>query len=102
LDNVIAFPSKSVRDRAEIERAIREVLLDGGASQEGVATVIANMGEFLDLLDLDFKFSFPASISASVEGQFKEFSVALQERTSRLIFERVKMEVSNLASSGIG
>lgn len=98
MSNIIAFPTKPIRDRAEIERTIREFLKDGGVPDNDVETVIANMGEFLELLSLDFQFSFPAAIAASVEGQFKEFLVALQERTNRLIFERVKVEVNTIAS----
>lgn len=85
-----------------MDRILREVLLDSGASHDDAATVIANMGAFLDLLNLDFTFSFPAPIFAAVDQQFNEFFLTLQQRTHRLIFERVKMELNNLGATGTG
>ena len=99
VDNVIAFPTKSIRDRAEIERAILDVLQESGASPEETETIITNIKEFLELLELDFKFSFPDATEYSIQEQFKDFSAALHERTNRLIFERLKMEIGNVVSS---
>ena len=99
VDNVIVFPTKSIRDRAEIERAILDVLQESGASPEETETIITNIKEFLELLELDFKFSFPDAIEYAVQEQFKDFSAALHERTNRLIFERLKMEIGNVVSS---
>ena len=99
MDNVIVFPTKSVSDCTEIERAIRDVLNESGASPEETETIITNMKEFLELLELDFQFIFPTTIETSFQKQLKDFLAALHERTSRLITERLKMEICNVASS---
>lgn len=99
LDNLIVFPTRSVRDRAEIEHSMRDHLLKAGASRDETETVIANMREFLELLALDFEFSFSASAASAIEGQLSEFSAALHNRTNQLILERLTMEVKNVASS---
>ncbi len=103
MDNVIAFPVKSVRARAEIERIIRNHLQEAGASHDETEAIISNMKEFLELLELDFDFSIPSSVASAsvvsvIESQLSEFSAALKERTNQLMVERLKAEIAHVAS----
>ncbi len=98
MDNVIAFPVKSVRARAEIERIIRNHLQEAGASHDETEAIISNMKEFLELLELDFDFSIPSSVASVIESQLSEFSAALKERTNQLMVERLKAEIAHVAS----
>jgi hypothetical protein len=101
MDNIISFPSKSVRDRVEIERTMRDVMHESGINEEAANIVIANMQEFLDITSLSFQFSFPEFVAPHIQKQLQDFSLTLQERTNSLIWERLKIEIDHLKHTGI-
>lgn len=101
MDNIIAFPTKPVRDRATIERTICETLQNNGVSQEVINTILLSMDEFLQLLNFDFQLSIPSRPVPGIEHQLNLLSVALQERTKRLIIESLNMEVNHCTACGI-
>jgi hypothetical protein len=98
VENVIEFPTKSVRDRASLERAIRDGLNDEGLPPKNIETVIANMSGFIDALCFDFNFSISTADAISISRQMHEFQSLLDSRTNALISERVKMEVLRLVT----
>ena len=97
MDNVISFPTKAVRDRAELMRIVRETLQTANVPPDAAEIVVANMAEFIDLLNLDFSISVtvPAPFAASVGKQLEDFSVFLQKRTAHLLIERLKVEIKS-------
>ncbi len=97
MNNVIAFPSRAVRNQAEIKRAIRSLLETNGVDDDYIVAILGNMDEFIRLIDLQFDLTFPAALAGVVDDQLSQFTTALQERMDHLIFERLTMEVENLA-----
>ena len=95
--HVIEFPAKTVRTRIEIERSIRQLLESNRVDESYIETILGNMHDFIRLLDLDFELPHPAGTSSPLDGQLGRFSAAMQERTNQLIFERLTVEVENLA-----
>lgn len=93
MHNVITFPTRSLRDRAERERAIRAGLSDEGLSPQVVEVVMANICDFLDALELDFTFSLSPIVADAILGQIQDFQRVLDRHTSGLIGERIRMEV---------
>jgi hypothetical protein len=96
MNNIVPFPTKLVRDRADVERAIRDSLSSVGASQDTVETVLIRMNDFIELSQFEFAITLPDSTPSSVYDSFLALSTAIQERTSKLIFERVIAELHNL------
>ncbi|NMQ06267.1 hypothetical protein E4Q08_13910 [Candidatus Accumulibacter phosphatis] len=77
MENVIEFPTKSVRDRASLERAIRDGLNDEGLPPKIIDIVIANMSCFIAALCFDFAFSISTADAASISRQMNEFQSLL-------------------------
>lgn len=96
MDNIIEFPTKSVRNYSEIERGLREVLHRAGATESITNTVLQNMDEFIRLLSFDFNFSIPVESASALECQFNDFNKAFIEFIRKLLAERLNMEVRRI------
>jgi len=96
MENVVKFPSQAVRSRTEIERGIREVIRNAGASDRVADDVVRNMDEFLHILQAEFPLPVPPSAERDpdLERRINEFSTALHEYSNRLLLERVRVELA--------
>lgn len=107
MDNVIAFPTKPARDRADFERAIRDGLKDNGLPPDLIEKVMENMAEFISVTCVGFTFSISLPRSIPV-GLVDEIRFGFESGTSAgtngfinsLITERVKREVQQLIAHG--
>lgn len=100
MDNVVKFPTKSIRDRANLERQIQAGLNDEGLPRKASEIVISNMSGFIDALCWNFEFAFSTTDPTAINKQIEEFQSLIDCQTNALIRERVMMEVRNLAASG--
>ena len=69
MTNIIQFPTKPVRDRALMERAIREVLTEAGASSKMVDEICPHMKKHYEKysnMPLAFKTQLPAGMDAEL------------------------------------
>lgn len=107
MDNVIAFPTKPARDRADFERAIRDGLKDNSLPPDLIEKVMANMAEFINVtcIGLTFSFSLPRSIPVGLVDEIRAgfesgTSIGTSGFINRLIAERVNREVQQLIANG--
>lgn len=100
MGDVIEFPIQSARDQTEVERAIREVLEDGGLRNHDIESIVANMQDFLALLPFDFAFKVSAAqADDGIDEELQRLGAEIQHRTARLVQERLKAEVAALCRS---
>jgi hypothetical protein len=105
---IINFPDKNARDRADIEIGIREALTEGNLSPLQIDTLLSNISGFIEIL-AGMRYSFSVNISTTdinaVNQQailFESQSNAFLNRlTDTLIKERVTREINHLLETGI-
>lgn len=93
---IISFPAKDARDWAAIERGIIVVLRTAGVAPADDSDILRRMRAFVELLYFDVKA--PLTVPDDACGQIlialsHELSLALKERTDRLIVDRLKREL---------
>ncbi len=101
MGNVIKFPSKSSRDRAEIERAIRAALHVAGRTTHFAGVVLEGMSEFLGLVAFELSVPVLAGFDQSFQLQLDAFTVSLQKRIEGLMIERMNREIYICAAAGV-
>ena len=100
--NVIPFPTHAVREWIIIERTIRDILEEGGASPEMTKEVCARMKEVSEKFQARFEFTYQTpplpegvrtAIQDSINKALKTFADKLREYTSNLMLDRLKLEI---------
>lgn len=107
MNNIIAFPTKSARDRSDFERAVRGGLKDSGLSPELIEKVMENMAEFISITCDGFalSFSLPEVIATGLVDEIRagfesSVSAGASGFVNKLIAERVNREVHQLIAHG--
>jgi hypothetical protein len=118
MENVVEFPTKTVRDWALIERDMRASFASAGFSREVQNRLVDVMKSFWQLLNFPFNFSIPdlvieipvpvpskdqiTVISSAIAQKVGELSSEqLQDFTAKLMAERVSREISICRELGL-
>lgn len=101
MSEIIEFPTQQVRDWATIEGALLPILRKADMPKEAQAELLTRMKSFTELLQMQFAFIIPADCPAEVNREIDRFTVALHERSNRLIMERLYREIDILKISGL-
>lgn len=101
MSQIIEFPTQQVRDWAAIEKSLVPILCKADMPQEAQAELLARMKSFTELLQMQFAFSIPAGCPAEINSEIDRLAIALQERSNRLIMERLYREIDILKISGL-
>jgi hypothetical protein len=103
---VLAFPTKSVRDWAAIDKVVRSILDDSTVDEQAKATILGRLKEFFALcnrsFDITLELALPASSSSqerdmaaeSVRTALRSFEEQLHDFFNELLLERLKVEVA--------
>ncbi len=97
MDNIINFPTKSVRDWLVIERAMKEALEKSAAPPTAQERIVQRMKAFYDLLDPDLNFSIPVQFPGTISNEETlAISTQVSERASSLISEKLQAFTNSL------
>lgn len=99
MSEIIEFPAQQARDWAVIERGLLPILRKADVPQQAQTELLARMKSFTGLLHMQFSFSVPAGCPAEVNSEIDRFALTLQERSNRLIIERLYREIEVLKVS---
>lgn len=104
--DVVAFPTKAVRDWIIIERELNNVLSTAGLSTDSMTMITERMKAFYETLDAKFDLSgsvsIPGPLSAAQLSAIlnainvdigRKCSEQLQAFTNRLFMDRLKREI---------
>jgi hypothetical protein len=114
MENVVNFPTKSVRDKLIIERAMKEALEKTVLSESARTRIVENMKVFYEVLEFPFNFSVPISFPGSIPKDQRDAicsqvgekigavsSEQLQAFTNKLFFNRLYYEIDVCGELGI-
>lgn len=93
--NIIEFPTKAVQDWAVVERTLRHIMGDAGASNVLIDIVVERMKVAFDEHKFDYHLSLnlPQEYADDVGSQIEGFIKALQQHTTELLLSRLKIEI---------
>lgn len=113
MENIVNFPTKSVRDWLIIERALYDALKQAPVSASVEQRLVEKMKSFYQIMQRDFNFAIQpieaplpqAQLNAICSDIGKKMSVALNEQihafTNEIFFERFNREVEVCREIGI-
>lgn len=99
---VIQFPTRAVRDSAAIERTLRQILNQCGASPDMIEEVCSRTKDYFEKLNIDFGTScqlpplpegLKAVIQDSINQGLKKLFDQIHEYTSKILYDRVCLEI---------
>lgn len=104
MTNIIQFPTKSVRDWAVMERAIRKVLTEAGASSEIVDEIGPHMKKHYEKyrnMPLAFKTKLPTGMDPEISKTVNEairqgvegMSEQIHDLTNHVMLDLLKKEI---------
>jgi len=106
MENVVKFPAKTIRDKIQFEKTIRQRLSKTDLDQKTVDEIIERLIPLWDIYQYRFKVDiqipFPdyisetdkEKISSSINELFKNFEGQLHNFISSLLLERVEAEIT--------
>lgn len=102
MDNIVKFPTNSVKAWNSIEKTLRGILNESEASQEMTEVVLQRMHESYKEHEMDYqmKFNLPPEQAVHVEEEINTFVKALQERTNKLLLSRLLLEIKLARAQG--
>lgn len=114
MENVVEFPTKSVRDWLLIERTMAAEFTKLGLSEAIKERLSENMKAFYKVMDHDFRFSFDAELPSTISKDQaraifssigNKTSVVLGEQihafTNKLFFDRLHREIEVCGELGL-
>lgn len=106
MENIINFPTKSVRDWLIVERELKQQLSGFGFPTSANNRLVQVMKDFFEILDPDFNFSIQAPFSGALSPDQRssicadigeQMGVLISERlqafTQKLFFDRLHREI---------
>lgn len=94
MNNVHNFPTKAIRDWIEISKLVLEMAEKIGLTKDEKNILITRIKPFYELLQIEIRFSLDAfPFSEEIKNQLDEFAKELQERSNKLLFDRIKREI---------
>lgn len=106
MENIIVFPTKSIRDWVIVERSMRDAFATANIPEQVHKTVIERMKSFWNILDFDLNLSFDVNLSDPYLPQMTDnIRIVLKEQinafTSRLFLERFMREIDACHELGL-
>lgn len=94
MDNILKFPKSGISNKQELQNIILKNLLEHGAIQEDVDSVLKRMSAFLDIIcESEFSLSIPNNPTKDdIEKLIMTIREKISQMTNELILERFNAE----------
>ena len=101
MSHIVNFPTKQVRDWAIMERGLETILSEAKISDTAKIEILERINDFFNLVQMEFAFSISENLLSSVDSELNRFSLALQERSNKLILDRILIEIEVCKLKGL-
>ena len=96
IDNIVEFPTKSIRDWKVTSDLMLQILKRRGLNDKQASEFVSTFKPIYDLFQLEIQIRIPTFnpiLAAQLDKALSEMQLAIQDHTTKLIMERFTREL---------